>query len=101
MNITKRLARKSDPSTSKEAAKSIAPHLKDKQQAVLSVLKEHPFGLSDHELVDICQKKFGWESGSTARTRRSELTDMGLVYDSGHRVKRRGHRASTVWRVKW
>lgn len=100
MLMQKKLVRPSDPGTSKSAAKAITPHIKDKQAAVLKVLRSKPFGMTDHELVEECKERFGWESGSTARTRRSELVELGLVYDSGHKVKRRSHRPSVVWRAR-
>lgn len=73
------LARKTDPQTSHEAACAIVFKLRPIQEKVLAELKKAGIsGLTDFELEKICGSH-----GSTFRTRRSELVDVGLVVDSG------------------
>lgn len=78
-------ARRADPETSHEAAKSVV-ELRKRQQAVLEVLKCGP--TTDEELV--CKYPyFAWEeadypkqSPSGLRTRRSELVALGTAGSS-------------------
>jgi hypothetical protein len=75
-------ARVSDPSTSHEAAARIATTMSDTQKLVLDFIRSR--GTSGCTDLDI-QRRFG-NHGSTYRTRRAELTALGLVRDSGLRV---------------
>jgi hypothetical protein len=94
---TQPLARVSDASISHEAAalalasaasgqrehfKSIATTMSDPQKTVLDFIRSR--GASGCTDLDI-QRRFG-NHGSTYRTRRAELTALGLVRDSGVRV---------------
>ena len=77
------ITRRQDPSTSYEAATGIVHKLRPLQMRVLTELKAAGAeGLTDLELEERCGSH-----GSTFRTRRSELVEVGLVRDSG-RVKR-------------
>ena len=79
---TRPLTRVSDPSTSHEATAHIATTMSDTQKLVLDFIRSR--GASGCTDLDI-QRRFG-NHGSTFRTRRAELTALGLVRDSGLRV---------------
>lgn len=89
-------ARLSDPSTSLAAAGSLnAQRLTATREAILTVLREHPDGLTD---ADIADRYHGPEaSPSGLRTRRSELCDLGLVADTGRRQLLTSGRHAIVW----
>ncbi len=91
-----KLARRSDPSTSREAAEKIVAKLRPLQQRVYEVLKAAgPDGLTDLDLEAKCGSH-----GSTYRTRRAELVnDKGLVVDTGRRRMQRG-RKRIIWAIK-
>ena len=82
----------SDPETSHEAATRIASTISETQQLVLDFIRSR--GASGCTDLDI-QRRFG-NHGSTYRTRRAELTALGLVRDSGVRVTQDGGRR-IVW----
>lgn len=87
------LHRVTDPDTSREAAASVVPHLNELQQRVLDyALSRDKYGFTD------CHMSFhlGAENKSTFRTRRRELTVMGLIKDTG-RTTLIGSRRHTVW----
>jgi hypothetical protein len=73
-------SRATDPDTSVEAAESISPRLRELQKRVLAFAARTPDGFTDRDL----EAAMG-DSGSTWRTRRSELTERGLIRDSGER----------------
>jgi hypothetical protein len=75
------MARPSDPATSKAAAAVVAPHLSELQELVLNYVREHR-GTTDKEMVEALRKAHGG-SESTYRTRRAELTEMGLIWQLG------------------
>ena len=87
-------SRRDDPETSKQAAKSIFDSITDKQNRVLEFLDQAgDRGLTDEELSDL------WgTSGSTARTRRAELAERGMVQADGRRPVRSGNEAK-VWKI--
>lgn len=90
------LARATDPETSHEAAQSFGDlELNLLRSLVLNVLKQHPDGLTDHELTRECVRlgsgDYQWD---TYRKRRSDLTNLGLVVATTVRRER-----STVWKA--
>lgn len=88
----RQLARRQDPSTSYEAANGVMLKLRPLQQKVMAELKAvGAEGLTDYELEARCGSH-----GSTFRTRRSELVDVGLVRDSGRVRYIQGHKR-IVW----
>jgi len=90
-------ARSTDPDTSRAAAKRIKPDAGLIQSQVLSVLLEaYPGGLSDTQMIEIANRRFGERSDSTWRTRRSELVNMGRVGWCGKRVNEKGS-TERVW----
>jgi hypothetical protein len=82
--------RLSDPDTSREAADSVAPKMTALRATVLGHFARRR-SLTDLELEGLCA-----DHGSTYRTRRSELVQMGLVEDSGERREQRGSNR-VVW----
>ena len=79
MSRARKLARSSDPSTSKEAAAHIAPKLGKLQESVLLMIAALP-GLTVKETADA----FGMEERQIGR-RVSELLKMGKIKVSGSR----------------
>jgi hypothetical protein len=89
------LSRGSGRATSRAAAESIVGHITDLQQRVLDALRAAgPTGLTDEELTETLALRPG---SSTARTRRAELTEAGLVKDSGITRELQSKRLGTVW----
>lgn len=98
-------ARRTDPHTSHEAARSFTPdELSRTQQAVYWTL----YGLgpsTDEELVDAYlayARRTGYTrlSHSGVRTRRRELADIGMVVDTGETRATRSGRQAIVWEIK-
>ena len=92
------VARRGDPQTSWEAARSVEG-ITDTQTRVLSLLLE--FGpMTDAALAVAYGKRWGMLiSSSGLRTRRAELTDMGQVVDTGRRLPLESGRMAIVWRA--
>lgn len=88
-------ARHTDPGTSKQAAAQVrgqeASHL---EQLVLRVIREHPAGLTNHEIVDMAG--ITW---NTATPRVRPLVRKGLVVDSGERRPGPCGKRCIVWRA--
>ena len=89
-------ARFPDPVTSHEAADSTAGSLADSQLLVWSILATHG-PLADHELV---AKTSGRWSASRIRTARHELTEDGVVVDTGIYRLTPSRRRAKVWGLK-
>ena len=85
--------RKTDPETSLEAAKSVSDRVSQLQQEVLAyATKSGPDGFTDIEM------NFHFRhTGSTYRTRRSELVDAGKIVDSTKKRTYSGGRRHIVW----
>lgn len=85
--------RKTDPETSLEAAKSVSDRVSQLQQEVLAyATKVGPDGFTDIEM------NFHFRhTGSTYRTRRSELVEAGKIVDSTNRRTYSGGRRHIVW----
>lgn len=91
------VARRTDPSTSWDAARSISPEgLRASQQQVLQILQRHG-PLTDEGIYRYVN---GEQSVSGARTRRSELVEAGLVRDSGRWSTTAAGRKAIVWEAK-
>ncbi|MCP4900077.1 MAG: hypothetical protein GY906_24165 [bacterium] len=88
-------ARTIDPETSHDAAESVAEKISEKQRAVLDVLSNASYGLTDEEISFALNDM----THSTLRTRRSELAQKGLVFDSRMRRATRSGRMAIVWMV--
>lgn len=87
------VARRTDPQTSWDAARSITD-LRKSQQIILGCIIA--YGPISDEDIHACLKEPPM-STSGARTRRKELVDKGLVRDSGHRDKTASGRATILW----
>jgi hypothetical protein len=92
-------ARRSDPDTSHAAAESIEDSITLVQQRVLEIHRDAPDGLTDEELLDIYQFRFGETAESSPRKRRHDLTAKGLIQDSGGRRKLKTGRKGIVWKL--
>lgn len=102
-------ARRDDPETSREAARSISKEAITEGQEYIQRLISTIGAMTDEEIwividLDIRnQKALKWpedipvKTQSGARTRRKELVDMNLLRDSGHRRKTRSGRNAIVW----
>ena len=86
---TFQMARRGQPDTSYISGKAILDSLGKIQRNVVSVFMEHGH-LTDLQLHRLCCERFGNKAESTYRKRRSELTEFGIVVDSGERVNHDG-----------
>lgn len=89
-------ARKTDPQTSKDAAKSVK-NITETQRAILKVLVKPA---TDVDLVRLYKKvpSAPRASESGIRSRRSELVELGLVKDTGFRQQLESGRYAILWR---
>lgn len=79
--------------TSEQAAIAITPHLNELQRRVLDYVRACGMdGCTDEQIIDALGI-----SPSTARPRRIELTNAGLVLDSGRTRKTKSGRNAVVW----
>jgi hypothetical protein len=88
------VSRLTDPETSWRAAQSVA-HVRESQALVWTVIEDQG-PMCDESLV---RWLHGALTPSGARTRRKELTDLGLIEDSGHRETTLAGRLTIVWRA--
>lgn len=79
-------ARPSDPDTSHEAAAEVQRRLNALQQAVLAYFR----AVAPHPMTDLDLENHFGNHRSTYRTRRAELTELGLLYDTGRRCFQAG-----------
>ena len=95
--ITRRThARRSDPSTSHEAARSVEGKLTLTQQEVLNLFRTYE-RLTDKELVYVASQSGIRQAPSGLRTRRRELADALFVVNSGHKVLLPTGRRAIEW----
>jgi hypothetical protein len=92
-------ARRSDMATSHEAATAVSPVVRRVRLAVLRFAEScGNAGFTDHQMNDY----FDGHATSTYRTRRRELVDLGMIEDTGARVKLPSSgRHHAVWRITW
>lgn len=89
-------ARGSDPDTSHGAADEMRGDVATRLETrILSALKRHPHGLTNHDLVTATG--LSW---NTASPRLAPLVRKQLVYDSGVRRKGPTNRPCIVWKAK-
>ena len=98
MSGPRAVARRHDPSTSWAAAASLGPTTIRRSQLVVWRLLQDDGPMTDEQLV---ARLLGRMSPSGARTRRAELVDLGLVRDTGQRVKLHSGRLAIVWEARW
>jgi hypothetical protein len=89
--------RMADPETSHEAAESVT-NITPTRQHILKALSKPR---TDSEMIQVYRtlETSPRASDSGLRSRRSELVEMGLVRDSGKRVRLDSGRYSVVWEV--
>lgn len=96
----KNRSRKSDPDTSREAAKAVTDKggtLKPSQIDVLHILKQYRTATQKTlENTEDLQRNY---SPSRIRSAVSELVRMGIVVDSGQRERLESGRKAIVWRM--
>jgi len=80
--------------TSQDASKIPAPTLQSRRKDVLEAIAKFPNGLTDLEISEVTGI-----DGSSARPRRVELLEDGLIESAGTRKARSGRQA-TVWILK-
>lgn len=92
-------ARRSDPETSHEAARSV-DKIRESQEAILAVFREHGRPMTDDELLRRYRASHAHDrpqSDSGIRTRRSELVEANRLVDTGQRVRLSSGRRAIVW----
>lgn len=91
------IARNTDIETSHEAAESVTK-ITPTREYILKALRKPR---TDSEMIEFYRglKKAPAASESGLRSRRAELVEMGLVRDSGKRVRLESGRYSVVWEV--
>ena len=90
-------ARSTDPDTSHDAADSFSEHkLSELQGAVLAWFQKHRRG-TDEQLEN--STEFANLAPSTARKRRTDLAERGLIRDSGERAINSRNRKMVVWEL--
>lgn len=87
-------ARRTDPTTSHQAAADARTNATTHRARVLATLRAHPEGLTDFELAAI----LGLQQTSAGK-RRGELRDAGQVCDSGARRPSPSGSSAIVWRT--
>jgi hypothetical protein len=86
-------ARRTDPSTSHEAAAEVTKKLTAYQESVMNLF------LIRGEMTDVdLQNYYGLSAGSTFRTRRSELVKMGKLRNSGRKRVQDGSNR-IIWEI--
>jgi len=96
-------ARTDDPDTSHQAAWSVVDAT-EMQQRVYAIFVRHPDGLTDEQLVAIYARHYpsDWkslESKASPRKRRSDLTNLGVIIDSGEKRPLQSKRLGIVWKL--
>jgi hypothetical protein len=94
-------ARKTDPTTSHEAAASVG-NITKTQEAILKILEVVPsydLMLVHHYNKQVLLGNVPMASESGIRSRRAELVERGLVQDSGERVRLASGRHAIVWKA--
>lgn len=100
-------ARSTDPITSHEAATSVESKIKWSQRAVREFFEMQGRAMSDKDLVERYPRyvetgRYDWprQSPSGLRTRRHELTEMGVIEDSGvAQIYKGSNRRHIIWRL--
>lgn len=84
--------RAGDPSTSFDAARKVDARLLEKQKRVYDIFVAH------REMTDLQLQDYCGDAGSTYRTRRAELVALGLLRDSGRKLRQDGS-LRIVWEI--
>lgn len=75
-----------------EAARSIQKHIGPLHEKVLAYLRQTPAGATDEQIIEALGL-----GPSTVRPRRIELTQRGVIKDSGRYALTKSNRRATVW----
>lgn len=97
LSESERLARRSDPATSHEAAEAIVASTSTIRARVLEIIRSKPEGLTHDGVFEAYVALYGGVRESTIRTRVSELVDGRLARDTGQRQRTRSGRQAIVW----
>lgn len=91
-------ARKSDPTTSHEAAETV-DEVTETKKFILEALREPR---NDYDMIKTFRSMLGSPevTDQSIRSRRAELVDAGMVEDSGEKAKMPSGRWSIVWERK-
>lgn len=81
-----------EPTTSREAARSMAPEARKLRGIVLRLIDESPGGLTADQAAEILG-----ESVLAVRPRFSELRRTGHIIDSGHTAKNKSGKSAIIW----
>ena len=92
-------ARATDPQTSHDAARSLAPVPLERVRDRICDILAHKGTLTHHGIINAYRKWYGDVPESTVRTRVSELRQMGRVVDSGQRLVIDSGRAAILWEL--
>jgi hypothetical protein len=91
----KRMFRKNNPETSKQAAKKVLAKVGTQKYVVLQAFKErYPEGFTDEELIDYCDLRL-----DNARKRRVDLYNDGLVEKTSRTRTTTSGCEAIVWRL--
>ena len=90
----KKMVRRNASETSVEAAKSVLKHVREIHKKILDYAKKCENGFTDEEMNSYFQTH-----RSTYRARRSELVEMGLIFNSNEKRKMENGRMATVWQA--
>lgn len=98
------VARNSDPETSHAAAASITPSaLRASHEAIIELMTLIGDGTDEYIVFqyDLLRNLYAWprQSQSGIRTRRNELTNAGIITDSGRRAPTVSGRLAIVWEI--
>jgi hypothetical protein len=87
-------ARASDPETSHQAARDNPLHKAADRRRVLLIHAQHPAGLTDFELAELCAGQ-----QTSLGKRRGELRDAGLIVNAGIRRPAPSGSLAIVWKI--
>ena len=87
------------PETSTTSARATLGKLSKTQVQVVTAFEENGDMCDQPQLHEYCCKRFGKRHESTYRKRRSELTEAGIIVDTGERVFIDGSNR-VVWGLK-
>lgn len=98
------VARTSDPETSHAAAASITPAtLRASHEAIIELMTLIGYGTDEYicNQYELLRNMHAWprQSQSGIRTRRHELTNAGIIIDSGQRAPTISGRLAIVWEI--
>jgi hypothetical protein len=94
----RKMSRRTDPFTSKEAAQKALPKVGSDKAKVLSIFQSFRSGLIDEQLEELAVEAGVW-SGNASK-RRSDLSRDGFLVWTGETRMTRANKKSKVWKAK-